>query len=342
MEFSIMFFGSSTTEKIEYNTLFEIARKADKNDLDAIWTPERHFGDFGAAFPSPSVLGAAIAMATEKINIRSGSVVLPLQDPIRVAEEWALVDNLSNGRIGISIASGWRADDFVFYGSEYENRHQKMQNLIVELKKLWNREPVIRKNGDGKDFEVLIRPVPVTKELPLWVTAAGRPETFEYAGKVGANLLTHMLKQSMDDLKESITIYRNALIDNGFDVSDKKISLMLHTYLDSSEEEARRIAEVPFKEYLKSSIKMVKPKESQSFDVNNLVEMAYRKYNSNNTLIGSPESCQNLLKEIESIGVTEVVSFIDFGIENGKVIKGIDRIFEAKNLFSLSKMYLEA
>ena len=66
--------------------------------------------------------GAAIAAVTERTQIRAGSVVLPLQNPIRVAEEWAVVDNISGAESGVSFASGWHANDFVFAPENYADR----------------------------------------------------------------------------------------------------------------------------------------------------------------------------------------------------------------------------
>ena len=67
--------------------------------LGDVWTPERHLHAFGGLFPSSSVISAALAASTQRIRIRAGSVVLPLHSPIRVAEEWSVVDNLSTGRV---------------------------------------------------------------------------------------------------------------------------------------------------------------------------------------------------------------------------------------------------
>ena len=80
---------------------------ADEHGFHAIWLPERHFNQFGGLFPNPSVIGAALAMVTRNIQIRSGSIVAPLHHPVRIAEEWAVVDQLSGGRVGLSFASGW-------------------------------------------------------------------------------------------------------------------------------------------------------------------------------------------------------------------------------------------
>ncbi|MEZ5296781.1 MAG: LLM class flavin-dependent oxidoreductase [Ilumatobacteraceae bacterium] len=100
-----------------YRFLLESARWADQQGFEAVWTPERHFHEFGGAYPNPSVIGAALAASTERIAIRAGSVVAPLHQPPRIAEEWAVVDNLSGGRVGISFAPGWQPDDFVEPGA---------------------------------------------------------------------------------------------------------------------------------------------------------------------------------------------------------------------------------
>lgn len=339
LDFSIMFFGADKEDNGQkYDLLIETAKFADKNKFTAIWTPERHFGEFGGAFASPSVLGAALSAITENINIRAGSVVLPLRDPIRVAEEWSIVDNLSGGRISVSIASGWHPNDFVFSNSNYHNRRNEMREKVAELKDLWKGNPIVRKNGVNKDVTIKIRPTPIQQELPLWITAAGNPETFKYAGEIGANVLTHMLGQSMEKLAENIEIYHQALRDNGFTIADKKVSLMLHTYIDRSESMALSLSEQPFKEYLGSSIQLIEPLAQElGLDVNTqreeLIEIAYKKFTRENTLIGSPESSQKMFHSIQSIGVTEVVCLVDFGVESEKVLAGLENIVKAKDLY---------
>ena len=95
-----------------YRLLLEGAKFADTHGFAAVWTPERHFHEFGGLYPNPALTSAAVAVVTEHVEIRAGSVVLPLHNPIGVAEDWAVVDNLSNGRVGLSFASGWHANDF--------------------------------------------------------------------------------------------------------------------------------------------------------------------------------------------------------------------------------------
>src|SRR5207253_455901 len=123
IDFSLFYFASDERKDGDkYRLLLEGARFADQNGFTAVWTPERHFHAFGGLFPSPSVMGAALATMTSNIRIRAGSVVLPLHNPLRVAEEWAVVDNLSHGRAGVSFASGWHDRDFVFAPEDYADR----------------------------------------------------------------------------------------------------------------------------------------------------------------------------------------------------------------------------
>src|ERR1044071_6353851 len=113
---------------------------------------------------------AAIAATTKQIQIRAGSVVLPLHNPVRVAEEWSVVDNLSNGRVGLSFASGWHANDFVLLPENYDDRKNVMERDIETVCRLWRGETVTLLDGAHKEFAVKIHPQPLQPELPFWIT----------------------------------------------------------------------------------------------------------------------------------------------------------------------------
>src|SRR3989454_4995309 len=121
----------------KYRLMLEGAKYFDRNGFEAVWIPERHFHAFGGPYPNPSVTGAALAAVTENIGIRAGSCVSPLHHPIRIAEEWAVVDNLSNGRVGLAFASGWQANDFVLRPENYANSKGVMLEQIDQVRRLW-------------------------------------------------------------------------------------------------------------------------------------------------------------------------------------------------------------
>src|SRR5882724_10525681 len=142
INFGLMFFAASEDAEPgnRYRLVVESARFADRNRFSSIWVPERHFTKFGSLYPNPAVLHSALAMATESIRLNAGSVVVPLHNPIRIAEEWAMVDNLSHGRVGISFASGWNPDDFAFFPERYQNRQEEMYAGIRTIQGFWRGE----------------------------------------------------------------------------------------------------------------------------------------------------------------------------------------------------------
>lgn len=344
MDFSLFYFSSQNSdEQDKYKLLMDSAKFGDENGFSAIWLPERHFHEFGGIFPNPSLLASAIAIITNNIRIHAGSVVLPLHDTIRVAEEWSVVDNLSHGRVALAIASGWHANDFVFKPEHYKTRREVMYQQIGELKQIWKGQPVKRINGSGNEVELNIYPKPIQPDIPIWITSAGSADTFRSAGKIGANLLTHMLGQDIRSLEENIKVYKEELALNGHDVQKASVTLMLHVYIGDDMDSVKQVAKEPFKNYLRSSIGLLKNLLSgmgvadtnmEEGELEDLLEMVFERYWNTSALFGTKESCGIMLRKLYEIGVTEIGCLIDFGIENEKVMAGLTYLNELKNEFN--------
>ena len=351
IDFSLLYFASNAGEDSEkqYRLLIEGAKFADQHGFSAVWTPERHFHTFGGLYPNPSVTSAALAVLTERIQIRAGSVVLPLHDPIRVAEEWSVVDNLSQGRVALAFASGWHPNDFVFAPENYAQRHDVMFREINTVRKLWQGDTVCRQGGDGREVEVGILPRPIQPELPIWITAAGSPDTFRTAGEMGANVLTHLLGQRLADLAEKIAIYREAWRTHGHGPGEGTVTLMLHTFLDTDIETVRETVRAPFSNYLNDSLDLVRMApssfptfnrpsrskvqaedrsvQSEQFteeDMQALVAHAFDRYFETSGLFGTPDSCVEMIDRLKVLGVDEVACLIDFGVETDAVLASLD------------------
>lgn len=335
IEFSLFYFASDDDEaaKDKYRLLIEGAKFADRHRFSAVWTPERHFHAFGGLYPNPSVTGAAIATITERIQIRAGSIVLPLHNPIRVAEEWSVVDNLSQGRVGLSFASGWHADDFVFAPENFAGRRQVMARHIDTVRRLWRGEAVPFIGGAGNEVQVKILPRPVQRELPVWVTAFGTVETFQMAGEIGANMLTHLLGQSVELVAEKIAIYRKAWRDHGHR-GKGHVSLMLHTFVGEDSDRVREIVRIPFCNYLKSSLDLliglakgagleVDPKHITDENADALVTHAFNRYYETCGLFGTPDTCLQMIDKLKAAGIDEIACLIDFGVDIDSVMESL-------------------
>ncbi|WP_435592014.1 amino acid adenylation domain-containing protein [Nocardia sp. bgisy118] len=333
MDFSLFYFASDTGDRGDekYRLLLEGARFADEHGFAAVWTPERHFGAFGGLYPNPTVTSAALAAVTSTIGIRTGSLVLPLHNPIRVAEDWAMIDNLSGGRIGLSFASGWQPRDFALAPGNYADRKDVMFRDIETVRTLWRGGSVRTRSGTGEEIDVRTLPRPVQPELPVWITAAGSPDTFRRAGAAGANLLTHLLGQSVDELATAIRIYRQARQDAGHD-GPGHVSLMLHTFVGDDDDQVRALVRDPFRTYLSQSVELVRPLaverglELETFDAQDqqaLLDHAFDRYYETSGLFGTPQRCAAMVDKLKLAGVDEIACLIDFGVGTDEVLAGL-------------------
>lgn len=337
VDFSLFYFASAEGEQgpEPYRLLLEGAKFADEHGFAGVWTPERHFNPFGGLYPNPSVTGAAVAAVTRRTAVRAGSVVLPLQDPLRVAEEWAVVDGISGGRAEVSFASGWLADDFVLAPDHHADRKRVLMEGMDTVRALWRGEKVERVNGAGDTIEVASYPRPARGELPAWLTSSGDVATFEAAGHAGLNLLTHLLGQSLEELAEKVARYRAAWDEAGHP-GRGRVALMVHTAVDSDAQRVRERARKPFVDYLRSSLGLVKRLLSgedaadiealpqEELDV--LLERYYDRFADEAGLIGSPESCRPMVERIAGCGVDEIACLIDFGVDPEQVLSSLPHL----------------
>ena len=337
MGFSMLFFsGDGTSERDDkYDFLLECARFADEHGFKGIWTPERHFQAFGGLFPNPSVLSAALAMVTKQLQIRAGSVVIPLHKPIRIAEEWAVVDNLSKGRVAISLATGWNRGDFTIMPENFHERREIAFRNLELIRRLWRGESISFAGVDGDDFEVTILPRPLQPELPVWVTVSNNPQTWIDAGKIGANILTGM-GRNPDDLIPAITSYRKARIEHGHEPDAGIVSVMMHTFIGEDEALVKQKVRGPLSGYLKTFIAQeeilseeetgVEAKRISERDREEMINFAFQRYFNQAALFGSQEKCARMVEWMASVGVDEVACLVDFGVDHESVRESLQHL----------------
>lgn len=347
LDFSLFYFAADAKAQgsERYRLLMDGARFADENGFKAVWTPERHFHAFGGLYPNPAVTGAAVAAITKRVGIRAGSVVLPLHHPVRVAEGWSVVDNLSDGRVGISVAAGWQPDDFILMPNNYRQAKAVMMRDLEVVRKLWRGESVEFEGPNGSPVTVKIQPEPIQPELPVWVTTAGSEETFKLAGAAGANLLTHLLGQTVEQLAPKIAAYRKARAEAGFDPDAGVVSLMLHSFVAPDREQARNLVRGPLKAYLGTSMDLIKDKAwvfpafqrpkgmqgdrlpggAELAQLNDeerdaILEAAFERYFATSGLFGTVNDALQTVERVNAIGVNEIACLIDFGIDTQVVL----------------------
>lgn len=334
LQFSLFYFADSSTagNTDKYRLYLEGAKFADQHGFSSVWTPERHFHIKGGLYPNPAVLSSALAVLTKHVQLRSGSVVMALHNPLRVAEEWSVVDNLSRGRVGLSFASGWVANDFAFFPERYANKRDEMFKGIEELQKLWRGEKIFTQDGAGKTVQIGTFPRPIQPELPIWLTCSRAPEMFVKAGELGFNVLTSLQEQSFDEVSTNLQAYRQARSAAGHDAFTGHVTMMMHTFVGEDKEQVIEKVRQPMLGYLRSHIDLIKTSTHSLQIASNLKQegieetlanFAFERYQRTSSLIGTPDSCLPMIRRLKSIGVNEVACLVDFGVDVELVLSSL-------------------
>ncbi|WP_410641564.1 MupA/Atu3671 family FMN-dependent luciferase-like monooxygenase [Amycolatopsis sp. lyj-346] len=330
MDFSLFYFADDASAgRDRYRLLLEGARFADEHGLAAVWTPERHFDSFGGAYPNPAVTGAALAAVTERVEIRAGSVVAPLHPAVRIAEEWSVVDNLSGGRAGIALASGWHAADFAIRPEAYADRRQSLAETVETVRRLWRLEHVDLVDGADRPVRVRIYPSPVRPELPMWLSTAGNVASFELAGRLGVGVLTTLIGHDVPELRAKIAAYRAS-----FAAAQRHpgghVVVMAHTCLGTDRTSVRELVRTPFTAYLAKSASLVLRgidlEQLDEGDLAFLAARAFERYFDSAGLFGTVTDGLRTVAELADAGVDEVACLIDFLGDTDAALAGLPHL----------------
>ena len=342
LDFGLFFFADEDAGSGDkYHLLLEAAKFGDQHGFSSVSTPERHFHEHGGIYPNPAMLASALATITRNISLRAGSVVLPLQSPFRVAEEWAIVDNLSGGRAGISIASGWVPNDFAFFPEHFARKRDVMWENLEKVERLWRGEAVTARDGVGKDVQLKVFPRPIQPRLPTWVTCATDPALFERTGAGGYNVLTSLLGQSLEEALERIGLFHAAADKAGHARGSRISTLMMHTFVGQDADTVLDKVRAPLTAYLRAHVALmqtlVKSMDLQ-VDINEpkwadyLASYAFERYYRSGALIGTVTSCLPMVDRLLDGDVDEVACLIDFGVDTASVLDSLTHLAELKRL----------
>ena len=309
-----------------YRLLLEGAKLADEAGLRAVFAPERHFHPFGGAFPDPTVVAAALASVTKRIQLRAGSIVLPLHDPIRVAESWGMIDVLSGGRVGLSIATGWRSEDFVLAPGMYAGRKDTLKDQLETLRALWRGEAIERHDPTGRAVTLRTRPRPLQPELPVWLTCAGSPASFALAGELGTAVFT-MIATDREALASNIAAYR-ASFARHWNGATGHVTVLVSTFVDADQARARATALAPLERYLASSLD-IGAESTVPIPLaarRRFIRQKAERVIDSDGLIGDLGECQRRIVALAGAGADEIACLVDFGVEHQDALAGIARI----------------
>jgi probable F420-dependent oxidoreductase len=200
-----------------YRETLEQAAWAEALGFDSIWLSEHHVTDEGY-LPSLLPMLAALAMRTHSVRLGTACLLAPFQHPIRFAEDAAVVDNLSGGRLELGIAAGYRVEEFRVFDVPHEERGNRLDELVEVARLAWTGRPFDYRGRRWSFDGVVVTPTPHQRAgPPIWIGGASRAAA-RRAGRLGCNFMPDSFAPV-----EVYEIYRAALAEHGHDPEEFSI-----------------------------------------------------------------------------------------------------------------------
>jgi alkanesulfonate monooxygenase SsuD/methylene tetrahydromethanopterin reductase-like flavin-dependent oxidoreductase (luciferase family) len=210
--------------------------RAEALGFASFWLPESHFGARGA-LPQPLLLLAAVASRTRTLALGTTSYLLPVRHPLQVAEDVAVLDRLSEGRVILGVGRGFRSDLFAAFDVPAKEKRDRFQSALEQMIRAWSGEPITT-DGEGGEA-VRLAPLPVQRpHPPIWVAAFG-PKAVEQAGRLGLPYLASPI-ESLDALVENHARHRSVSSAGGR-VADLAVPVMRTVFITVDDASAARV-----------------------------------------------------------------------------------------------------
>lgn len=337
LKFGIMnlfpFADEKSPDQIFRETLDEIAF-AEELGFESVWLGEHHFSRYGI-LGNPFVFGAAIAQRTKKIRIGTAVAVTPFYDPIRLAEDAALLDCLSDGRLDLGYGRGYQPIEFAGFRIPQNEASERTQEIIDIVKLAWTTDN-FSYNGKYyqlKDISVYPRPVQ-RPHPPLW-RAAISMGTFEAAGVAGDQLLTSPNFTPVPIIRQQYSNYEKGLRENGHDISKFEFPMMQQVYVGESEQEAYDTPK-PHCEWFYRTLSQIVPGQDgtapKGYEVwskikSGMDSLTYDDMYNVAANFGTVEQVRNKLRYLhDELGMTHYIGWFNVGgLDHKKVMRSLER-----------------
>src|SRR6201996_665044 len=231
--------SGDTSEAEAFSQSFALVDAAEQWGLDAMWLAELHFTPDRSVLASPLILAAAIAQRTRRMKIGTAVQVLPLCHPLRLAEEAATVDQISDGRLIFGVGRSGFPRTYEAYGVPYEESRERFAETLEIVKRAWTEE---RFSYRGKYFaydKVALVPKPRQKPYPPIRIAATSVDTYAAIGAQGHAIFVAARIGTISELAPLVAGYREAWRAAGHP-GDGEVYLRVPVYVAETEERARR------------------------------------------------------------------------------------------------------
>jgi alkanesulfonate monooxygenase SsuD/methylene tetrahydromethanopterin reductase-like flavin-dependent oxidoreductase (luciferase family) len=222
-----------------YEEILEQCAYADELGIEAIWFAEHHFSRIGVC-PDPWTLAAAAAQRTKRIRLGSAVSILPFRNPLQIAEQVAMVDQLSNGRVELGVGRGAQPSEFFGFGAVPAESRGRLQESVAIIRQAWT-QPTVSHQGEYFQYDrVDVWPKTVQQPSPpIWV-AASSAESFPWIAREGLQMMATAAVKPLEVMRAQFEAYQTAWAASGQPAAKLEFPLNLTLHVSDSNDQAHR------------------------------------------------------------------------------------------------------
>jgi len=323
-----------------YRDTIEQAIYAEALGFESVWPVEQHFNPDLSILPAPLLLLAAIAERTRSLRLGVAIVLLPLSHPLRVAEEIATLDVISNGRVEFGVGRGAIPSHFSGFGvAQSESRDRMFEGLEI-IRRAWSGEPLSYQGRFFKLENLSVVPRPVQRPHPPIRIAANSMDSFELMGRLGYPIFAAAQVNPIPRIREFLPLYRNARKAAGYPDDDPEdVTILLPLYVGESQARIRRELQPSVQHFIQTATMLCQnsaSREGGAAHIQKVIERARRlTYDKVSEVMGifeTPERCVERLSQLrQEFKMGRVICWFNPGgmVANEDVMRSME-LFAAK------------
>lgn len=323
MRFSVLTLGdnypSLRSHQQFYREVIDEAVTAEALGYWGFWVGEHHFGASQRVFPSPQLVLAAIAERTERIRLGTGVSILPVNDPIRLAEDLASLDLLSQGRVDVGVGRGYQPHEFAGFNVDINTTKARFWEALEVIRGAWTQEQ-FSYEGDFyqyRDIDLLPRPIQ-QPHPPVWVAAAS-PGSAEEAASRGYAFSGAPFgsARSAKEIRTQLDMYDQVFRDAGHGEPPRDLPHVVWCHVADTTAQALANAERGMKLKLDSATKVWTPPGTKGYEamaeIGKFLATATIDQLDELSIFGDPSRCRERVEVYKSAGVKHLMLYFDWG-----------------------------
>ncbi|WP_087974766.1 LLM class flavin-dependent oxidoreductase [Oceanobacillus rekensis] len=326
-------FGADRRDPNQYiKDVVEQGIYAEELGFNSVWLPEHHFNALGV-LPSPSVALSYIAAKTKKIKLAPATVLLPANHPVRMAEEYALLDLLSDGRAIFSAGRGYDKREYDVFEIDFTKSREIFFEQLDIMKKAWTEEKFSYDGEFYKFPEIQVTPRPVQDpHVPIYVASFSRGSLVK-AAEMGENVMFAPFAATSvyGGINEAVKEFKELSEKNGFKNKKAICSYFLNVTETAEETEATKKRMLQYFEGLVPAFPEDISKAPENIRyfaeiVDRLKTLETNDLGEESIIVGEVDYVVEALKKVEASGIEEVIIYFDFGvISHEETLKSMER-----------------